>query len=71
MRSDFPELEHAELKYFWENVKKKDIIPLDQEEARKLTLEELKGVMKEMARLTYDFNVKSVPRSDQDKVKKI
>ena len=67
MRSDFPELEHAELKYFWEHIKKKDILPLNQEEPRKLTLDELKGVMKEMAGLTYDFNVKSVPRSDQDK----
>ena len=65
MRSDFPELEHAELKYFWEHIKKKDILPLDQEEARKLTMDELKGVLKEMARLTYDFNVKSVPRQDK------
>ena len=65
MRSDFPELEHAELKYFWEHIKKKDILPLDQEEPRKLTLDELKGVLKEMAGLTYDFNVKSVPRYDK------
>ena len=65
MRSDFPELEHAELKYFWEHGKKKDILPLDQEEARKLTLDEFKSIMKEMAGLTYDFNVKSVPRQDK------
>ena len=45
MRSDFPELEHAELKYFWEHIKKKDILALDQEEPWKLTLDELKGVL--------------------------
>ena len=64
LRSVFPELEHAELKYFWENKKKNDFILL--EDPRKLTLEELKGVMREMASLTYDFNVKSVPRSTKN-----